>query len=35
MSAKTASIDPGKSKEITFTVQSYKAKGSKYECEGK
>ena len=33
VSAKTVAIDPGENEKITFIVQSYKAKGTQYECE--
>ena len=35
VSAKTATIDPGEDKKVTFIVQSYKAKGTQYECDSK
>ena len=35
VSAKTLSLDPGKSGEVSFRVQSYRAKGSDYVCESK
>ena len=35
VAARSVSLDPGQSTEVTFTVQSYVARGTHYVCEGK